>query len=87
MRWGVTLKMKFKCIGVLGESGCLSDDALERQLSHSERNNVRTSYIHTSEHLNERRLMLQWRADYLETTYRHPMSYFDFAKNMKEKNN
>ncbi len=27
----------------------------ERQLSHTERNNVRAAYIHTSEHLDERR--------------------------------
>ncbi|NMM71483.1 hypothetical protein BSF37_06740 [Serratia marcescens] len=37
--------------GALGESGLWSDDAIERQLSHSERNNVRAAYIHTSEHL------------------------------------
>lgn len=41
--------------GALGESGLRSDDAIERQLSHSERNNVRATYIHTSEHLDERR--------------------------------
>lgn len=52
--------------GALGESGLWSDDAIERQLSHSERNNVRAAYIHTSEHLDERRLMVQWWADYLE---------------------
>ena len=43
-----------------------SDDAIERQLSHSERNNVRAAYIYTSEHLDERRLMVQWWADYLD---------------------
>jgi integrase len=36
---------------VLGESGLWSDDAIERQLSHTECNNVRAAYIHTSEHL------------------------------------
>lgn len=45
--------------GALGESGLWSDDAIDRQLSHSERNNVRAAYIHTSKHLNERRLMVQ----------------------------
>lgn len=50
--------------GALGESGLWSDDAIERQLSHSERNNVRAAYIHTSEHLDERRLMIQWWADF-----------------------
>lgn len=52
--------------GALGESGLWSDDAIERQLSHSERNSVRAAYIHTSEHLDERRLMVQWWADYLD---------------------
>lgn len=37
--------------GAMGESGLWSDDAIERQLSHSERNNVRAAYIHTSGHL------------------------------------
>lgn len=46
--------------GALGESGGWSDDAIERQLSHLERNNVRAEYIHTSEHLDERQLMVQW---------------------------
>lgn len=51
--------------GALGESGLWSDDAIERQLSHSKRNSVRAAYFHTFEHLDERRLMLQWRGDYL----------------------
>lgn len=51
--------------GALGESGLWSDDAIERQLSHLERNNVRAAYIHTSEHLDEHRLMVQCWADYL----------------------
>lgn len=49
--------------GALGESGLWCDDVIERQLSHSERNNVRATDIHTSEHLDERRLMVQWWAD------------------------
>lgn len=42
------------------ESGIWSKDAVERQMSHQERNSVRASYIHKAEHLDERRLMLQW---------------------------
>lgn len=67
--------------GALGESGLWSDDAIERQLSHSERNNVRAAYIHTSEHLDERRLMVQWWADYLDDIVKEYLSPFDFAKN------
>ncbi|GCN50628.1 integrase [Escherichia coli] len=42
------------------ESGLWSRDAVERQMSHQERNGVRAAYIHKAEHLEERRLMLQW---------------------------
>ncbi len=66
--------------GALGESDLWSDDAIERQLSHSERNNVRAAYIHTSEHLDERRLMVQWWADYLDDIVKEYLSPFDFAK-------
>lgn len=48
------------------ESGQWSRDAVERQMSHQERNGVRAAYIHKAEHLDERRLMLQWWADYLD---------------------
>lgn len=47
-------------------SGIWSKDAVERQRSHQERNSVRASYIHQVEHLDERRLMLQWWADFLD---------------------
>ncbi|WP_053144998.1 tyrosine-type recombinase/integrase [Erwinia billingiae] len=66
--------------GALGESGLWSDDAIERQLSHSERNNVRAAYIHTSEHLDERRLMVQWWADYLDYNLNLPTTPYDYAK-------
>lgn len=66
--------------GALGESGLWSDDAIERQLSHSERNNVRAAYIHTSEHLDERRLMVQWWANYLSANVYKYITPFDFAK-------
>ena len=42
------------------ESGLWFRDAVERQMSHQERNGVRAAYIHKAEHLEERRLMLQW---------------------------
>lgn len=46
--------------GVMGWSGLWCDDAIERQLSRLECNYVRAAYIHTSEHLDERRYMVQW---------------------------
>ncbi|EFC3154229.1 TPA: integrase arm-type DNA-binding domain-containing protein, partial [Escherichia coli] len=48
------------------ESGLWSRDAVERQMSHMERSSVRAAYIHKAEHLDERRLMLQWWADFLD---------------------
>lgn len=66
--------------GALGESGLWSDDAIERKLSHSERKNVRAAYIHTSEHLDERRLMIQWWADFFDANKYVEVSPFDFAK-------
>ncbi|WP_226053201.1 integrase arm-type DNA-binding domain-containing protein [Dickeya chrysanthemi] len=66
--------------GALGESGLWSDDAIERQLSHSERNNVRAAYTHTSEYLDERRLMVQWWADYLDYNRYEKITSFEFAK-------
>ncbi|HBR0802447.1 TPA: site-specific integrase [Klebsiella quasipneumoniae] len=64
--------------GALGESGLWSDDAIERQLSHTERNNVRAAYIHTSEHLDERRLMVQWWADYLQMNRKKSITSYDY---------
>ena len=62
------------------ESGKWSRDAVERQMSHQERNSVRAAYIHKAEHLDERRLMLQWWADYLESLKYKLMTPFDYAK-------
>ncbi|RJL23787.1 tyrosine-type recombinase/integrase [Pectobacterium polaris] len=62
------------------ESGLWSRDAVERQMSHIERNSVRAAYIHKAEHLDERRLMLQWWADFLDANRQHVISPFDYAK-------
>lgn len=64
----------------LVESGLWSRVAVERQMSHQERNSVRAAYIHKAEHLGERRLMLQWWADYLDANREKGVSPFDFAK-------
>jgi integrase len=40
-------------------------DAIERQLSHAERNNIRRAYNH-AQYLPERREMMQWWADYID---------------------
>ncbi|WP_426466537.1 tyrosine-type recombinase/integrase [Proteus mirabilis] len=62
------------------ESGLWSKDVVERQMSHQERNSVRAAYIHKAEHIEERRLMVQWWADYLDANLEQTISPFDFAK-------
>jgi integrase len=62
------------------ESGRWSKDAVERQMSHQERNNVRAAYIHKAEHMEERRLMMTWWADYLSLAKQgHFMTPWEFA--------
>ncbi|WP_439291602.1 MULTISPECIES: tyrosine-type recombinase/integrase [Rahnella] len=61
------------------ESGLWSRDAVERQMSHQERNSVRAAYIHKAEHLEERRLMLQWWADYLEACKEEAQTPFSYS--------
>ena len=50
---------------ILNEQG-FNPDAIERQLSHMERNNVRAAYTHHARYLDERATMMQWWADYLD---------------------
>lgn len=50
---------------ILNEHG-FRPDVIERQLAHSEQNSVRAAYNH-AQYLPERRKMMQWWADYLET--------------------
>lgn len=49
---------------ILNEHGFRAD-VIERQLAHSERNNVRAAYNH-AQYLPERREMMQWWADFLD---------------------
>ena len=50
---------------ILNESGKWNPDAIERQLSHSEKDQVRAAY-NRANYLDERRRMMQWYADYLD---------------------
>ena len=49
---------------VLNENG-FNRDAIERQLSHMERNSIRAAY-NRAEYLEERRGLMQWWADFIE---------------------
>lgn len=53
------------------ESGLFSEDAIERQMSHMERNNVRAAYIHKAKHLEERINIMQWWSNYIEYSRDH----------------
>lgn len=63
----------------LVESGLWSRDAVERQMSHQERDTVRAAYIHKAEMIEERRLMIQWWADYLDANRIEHVTPYDFA--------
>jgi len=54
----------------LVESGLWSETAIERQMSHKERNNVRAAYTHKAEFLEERRMIMTWWSRFLEATPR-----------------
>ncbi|MEC7630056.1 MAG: site-specific integrase, partial [SAR324 cluster bacterium] len=51
---------------ILNESGRWHPDAIERQLAHIDANQVRKVY-NRAEYLEERRRMMQWWADHLDT--------------------
>ncbi len=53
---------------ILNEKG-FNPDAIERQLSHMERNGVRAAYTHHARYLEERENMMQWWADYLDKVF------------------
>lgn len=65
--------------GAMAESGLWSREAVEMQMSHQERNDVRAPYVHTAEYLEERRLMMQWWADYLDANRSAHVTPYDFA--------
>ena len=65
--------------GALVESGLWQEDAVERQMSHQERNDVRQAYTHQAEFMKERRLMMQWWADYLDANKQEHVTPYDFA--------
>jgi len=50
---------------ILNEQG-FNPDAIERQLSHRERNGVRAAYTHHARYLGDRQEMMQWWADLLD---------------------
>ncbi|EJP3810278.1 recombinase, partial [Salmonella enterica] len=54
--------------------------AVELQMSHKESNSVRAAYTHKAKHLDQRRLMLQWWADFLDENRYEMVRPFEFAQ-------
>jgi integrase len=50
---------------VLNEANLFRSDAIERQMSHIERNRIRAAY-NAAEYMDERRQMMQWWADFID---------------------
>lgn len=67
------------------ESGLWSQDAIERQMSHKERNNVRAAYTHKAEFLAQRQQLVQWWADWLDANFNSYVSPHDHAKTINGK--
>ncbi|WP_223473688.1 tyrosine-type recombinase/integrase [Pseudomonas sp. BF-B-27] len=64
----------------LVESGLWSETAIERQMSHRERNSVRAAYIHKAEFIEERRLIMNWWSQYLTANLREHVTPHEFGK-------
>ncbi|MBJ7220258.1 MULTISPECIES: tyrosine-type recombinase/integrase [unclassified Brenneria] len=67
----------------LMESELWSQDAVERQMSHQERNSVRAAYIHKAAHLEARKAMMQWWSDYLDTNREGYVAPYIYAQQHK----
>ncbi|EBX6014777.1 DUF4102 domain-containing protein [Salmonella enterica subsp. enterica serovar Dortmund] len=67
----------------LVESQLWSRDAVERQMSHQERNSVRAAYVHKAEHLEARKIMMQWWSDYLDVCREGYVAPYIYARQHK----
>ena len=64
----------------LVEAGLWSETAIERQMSHKERNNVRAAYTHKPEFLEERRMITTWWSRFLEANREDHVTPHEFAR-------
>ena len=64
----------------LVEYGLWSETAIERQMSHKKRNNVRAAYTHKAEFLEERRMIMTWWSRFLEANREDHVTPHEFAK-------
>lgn len=66
------------------QSTLYSEDAVERQMSHKERNEVRGAYTHMAEFLAERKSMMNWWSDYLDHNRQQFISPYDYGQIIKQ---
>lgn len=70
--------------GALIQSTLYSEDAVERQMSHKERNEVRGSYTHMAEFLEERKRMMHWWSSYIELNRQQHITPYDYGQMTKQ---
>jgi len=70
--------------GALVESMLFTEEAVEKQMSHQERDQVRLAYTHHVEYLDERKKMMNWWSNYLEKNQQNYMSAYDYGQEYKE---
>lgn len=61
------------------QSNLFQKDAVEKQMSHQERNEVRLAYTHQAEFLEERKAMLNWWSDFLDANKDTAISPYDYT--------
>lgn len=71
------------CVALI-QSKLFQKDAVEKQMSHQERNEVRLSYTHQAEFIEERQAMLKWWSDYLDANKETSISPYDYTAQILE---
>lgn len=66
----------------LVQSTLFQKEAVEKQMSHQERDQVRLAYTHQAEYIEERKAMLNWWSDYLEANQESYISPYDFTQQL-----
>lgn len=66
----------------LVQSTLFQKEAVEKQMSHQERDQVRLAYTHQAEYLDERKAMINWWSDYLKANRTEHITPYDFTKQL-----
>ena len=68
--------------GALGLSGLFDRDAIKRQMSHKSDNEVEWAYTHHVDHIEERKIMMDWWSEYLELNHGQYVSPQEFRETL-----